>query len=107
LLSFVSCFLWSSGQNIILYFIRGDWTVKQGYHKGGGHHGRTHDATKMAPIVHKYPKSKTAKWKGKWNVPQHGAIRVVVGDTSKRLAKQRHKKKSREYHKQQCREGMA
>lgn len=80
--------------------------MNQGYHKGGGHHGRTHDAEKLAPIVHKYPKSKTAKYKGKWNQPQHGYIRAVAGDTAKKLVKQRHKKKSRAYHKQQCREGM-
>jgi hypothetical protein len=68
----------------------------------GGHHGRTHDATKFAPIIHKYPKSKTAKYKGKWNYPQHGYIRAVQSDTFKKLAKKRHKKKSRQYNNRLC-----
>jgi hypothetical protein len=68
------------------------------WHHGGGHHGRTHDATKLAPIMLKRPKSKTRKYVP----PQHGYIGLFFGDTAKKLAKQRHKKKSRSYNKKMC-----
>jgi hypothetical protein len=68
------------------------------FHHGGGHHGRTHDATKLAPIMLKRPKSKTRKYP----IAQHGNINMFCGDTAKKLAKQRHKKKSRSYNKKMC-----
>jgi hypothetical protein len=74
--------------------------MHQGYNHGGGHHGRTHDAEKMVPLLPVRMKSKTRKYA----IPQHGAIRPIIGKTAKKLAKLRHKKKSRNWHKRLCKE---
>lgn len=73
--------------------------MNQGYNHGGGHHGRTHDAEKMVPMLPTRPKSKTRKFQ----IPQHGAIYPFMGKTAKKLAKVRHKKKSRSWHRNLCR----
>ncbi|MNS30717.1 hypothetical protein D3C71_1160920 [compost metagenome] len=68
---------------------------------GNGHHGRTHDATKFVPIMKKRPVSNTRKYV----IPDNGYIRAFIGDAAKKIAKKRHRKKSRAYHKKLCKAG--